>query len=213
MKRYRRLRRLQPDAELIRRRAAGETFRELCGDYRVSHTTLSRYFARPEVARQVKWARQLVRADHQAAETRWRAERQAERAARRQARAQQAAERQGAASARTTPADLARPGGSSVDSRPRPSGTPSRGVRSAVEATPDGCADSLGGRDPGVPRTRTNSPSRGEERAALAVAAGGAMRAVIEATGLRTRENVLALVDPEILERAQENDAGLPPAR
>ena len=173
MKRYRRLRRLQPDAELIRRRAEGETFRELCAEYGVSHTTLSRYFARPEVVRQVKWARQLVRADRQAAEARWRAERQAERAARRQARAQQAAERQDVASARTSLADLAGPGGST------PSDTPSRGVRSAVEATPDGYADSLGGRDPGVPWTRTDSRSGGEERAARAVAAGRGMRAVI----------------------------------
>jgi hypothetical protein len=80
MKRYRRLRRLEPDAELVRRRAEGESLRELGGDYGVSHTTLSRYFARPTVARQVSWARQLVRAERQAAEDRWRAERQAERA-------------------------------------------------------------------------------------------------------------------------------------
>jgi hypothetical protein len=78
VKRYRRLRRLEPDAELVRRRAEGETFRELCGDFGVSHTTLSRYFARPTVARQVSWARQLVRAEQQAAEDRWRAARQAE---------------------------------------------------------------------------------------------------------------------------------------
>jgi hypothetical protein len=32
--------------------------------------------------------------------------------------------------------------------------------------------------------------------AALAVAAGGGMRAVIAASGLRARENVLHLVDP-----------------
>ena len=59
----RRLRRLQPDAELIRRRAAGETFRELAPAYGVSHTTLSRYFARPEVV-------QVLRAEQRAAAAR-----------------------------------------------------------------------------------------------------------------------------------------------
>ena len=52
MKRRRRLRKLVPDAELIRRRAAGEPLRELASDYDVVHTTLGRYFKRPEVAKQ-----------------------------------------------------------------------------------------------------------------------------------------------------------------
>ena len=43
-------------------------------DYGVSHTTLSRYFARPGVAAQVKQAEQLLRAEQRAAEARWRAE-------------------------------------------------------------------------------------------------------------------------------------------
>jgi hypothetical protein len=42
-----------PDPELVRRRAGGETPRRLTGDYRVAHTTLGRWFARPEVARQL----------------------------------------------------------------------------------------------------------------------------------------------------------------
>jgi hypothetical protein len=54
MKRRRRLRRLVPDLELIRRRAAGEPLRELASDYGVAHTTLGRYFERPELAKQVK---------------------------------------------------------------------------------------------------------------------------------------------------------------
>jgi hypothetical protein len=49
----RRLRRLVPDSELIRRRAAGEPLRSLATDYKVSHTTLSRYFMRPPVAKQL----------------------------------------------------------------------------------------------------------------------------------------------------------------
>jgi hypothetical protein len=47
MKRRRRLRRLVPDPELIRRRAAGEPLRGLASDYGVAHTTLGRYFVRP----------------------------------------------------------------------------------------------------------------------------------------------------------------------
>ena len=62
MKRRRRLRKLVPDAELIRRWAAGEPLRELASDYDVAHTTLGRYFQRPEVARQLRQAKQRARA-------------------------------------------------------------------------------------------------------------------------------------------------------
>jgi lambda repressor-like predicted transcriptional regulator len=48
------LRRLLPNAELIRRRAAGESLRSIAADYNVSHTTLSRYFNRPKVAKQLR---------------------------------------------------------------------------------------------------------------------------------------------------------------
>jgi hypothetical protein len=47
------LRRLLPDRELVRRRAAGEPLRRLARDYGVAHTTLGRYFARPQVAAQL----------------------------------------------------------------------------------------------------------------------------------------------------------------
>jgi hypothetical protein len=56
MKRRRRLRRLAPDQELIRRRAAGEPLRELASDYGVAHTTLGRYFERPELAKHTRQA-------------------------------------------------------------------------------------------------------------------------------------------------------------
>jgi len=49
-----RLRRLSPDPTLMRRRAAGEPLRGLACDYGVSHTTLSRWFAQPNVARQLR---------------------------------------------------------------------------------------------------------------------------------------------------------------
>jgi hypothetical protein len=52
MKRHRRLRKFVRDAELIRRRAADEPLRTLASDYNVEHTTLSRFFERPDVARQ-----------------------------------------------------------------------------------------------------------------------------------------------------------------
>jgi hypothetical protein len=64
-----------------------------------------------------------------------------------------------------------------------------------------------------LPRTRADFHRGVDKLAAPAVVAGGGMQAVIAATGLRTRKNVLHLIDPEILKRAQENDAGLPPAR
>ena len=38
------------------------------------------------------------------------------------------------------------------------------------------------------------------------VAAGGGMQAVIDATGLRTLENVVGLIDPAILAQAFDND-------
>lgn len=49
----RRLRKLVPDSELIRRGAAKEPLRSIAADYRVSHTTILRYFRRPAVAKQL----------------------------------------------------------------------------------------------------------------------------------------------------------------
>jgi hypothetical protein len=47
------LRRLVPDSELIRRGATKEPLRSIAADYGVCHTTILRYFKRPEVAKQV----------------------------------------------------------------------------------------------------------------------------------------------------------------
>jgi hypothetical protein len=52
------LRRLVPDSELIRRGATTETLRSIAADYGVSHTTILRYFERPEVSRQLLRAQQ-----------------------------------------------------------------------------------------------------------------------------------------------------------
>ena len=49
-----RLRTFRPDCELIRRRATGEALRSLAAHYHVSHTTLSRYFRRKTVAKQLR---------------------------------------------------------------------------------------------------------------------------------------------------------------
>jgi hypothetical protein len=65
----------------------------------------------------------------------------------------------------------------------------------------------LGERDARLPLTRADLYSCNDDTAARIVAAGGGMQAVIEATGLRTRDNVLRLIDAAILERALDNDA------
>jgi hypothetical protein len=100
MKRRRRLRKLVPDAELIRRRAAGEPLRQLKPDYDVAHTTLGRYFERPEVAKQIKQAAVQLRAEQRAEAARRSAKRRLEQEVRRKAREQAAREREDARRAR-----------------------------------------------------------------------------------------------------------------
>jgi hypothetical protein len=173
----RRPRRLVPDPELIRRRAAGEPLRELASDYGVAHTTLGRYFERAEVATQIKQAEKQLRADQGA-------RRRLEREVRRQAREQAAAERKQARRARAA-------------ARERSSRR--RRVRSDYEAW-------LDERDARFPRTRAELHSRADEAAARVVVAGGGSQTVIEATGLRTLENVVRRIDPAILRRAFDND-------
>src|SRR6266566_2602643 len=96
MKRRRRLRQLVPDAELIRRRAAGEPLRPLAADYDVAHTTLLDYFERPEVAREIKQAEKQLRAERRAATDRRATARRLEQEVRRKAREQAAREREDA---------------------------------------------------------------------------------------------------------------------
>jgi hypothetical protein len=97
MKRRPRLRRLAPDRELIRRRAAGEPLRKLASDYEVAHTTLGRNFERPELAKQIKEAAKQLRAE---AARRSAERRRLEREVRRKAREQAAVERKQARRAR-----------------------------------------------------------------------------------------------------------------
>jgi hypothetical protein len=184
MKRRRRLRRLVPDAELIRRRAAGEPLRPLASDYDVEHTTLGRYFKRPEVAKQVRQAAKQLRAEQRAAAARRSAERRAEQEVRRKAREQAAAEREDARRVRAAVAER-------TSRRRLP--------RSDYEAL-------LDEHDERRPLTRADRYSQNDHSAARAAAAGGGMQDVIDATGLRTLENVVRLIDPAILKQALDND-------
>ncbi len=180
----RRLRTLVPDAELIRRRAAGETLRELAPDYEVAHTTLGRYFERPEVAKQLRQAATQLRAERRALAARRAAERRLEQEVRRKARAQAAAEREQARRARAAVREITSRG---------------RGPRTSHEAW-------LDERDARWPLTRADLHSQDDDIAARVVAAGGGMQAVIDATDLRTLENVVGSIDAAILVHAFDND-------
>jgi len=159
--------------------------RALAAAYGVSHTTLGRYFARPQIAKQLKEQARLLRAEQQAARAERAAEQQLEREVRRQAREQVALERAQARRAAAARARLA---------RRRPV------ARSAHAAW-------LDERDTARPLTRAELHSQSDDTAAAVVASGGGIEAIVEATDLRTRENVLRLIDPAILVRAFANDA------
>jgi hypothetical protein len=185
VKRRRRLRKLVPDAELIRRRASGEPLRELASDYGIAHTTLSRFFERPEVVKELKEAVQQLRAAERALTARRSAERRLEQEVRRKAGEQVAAER---GQARRASAAL-----SERTSR-------RRHARTDYEAW-------LDEREARAPLTRADLHSQHDVTAAQVVAEGGGIQAVIEATALRTLENVVNLIDPAILRQAYDNDA------
>jgi hypothetical protein len=179
----RRLRKLVPDAELIRRRAADEPLRELASDYKVSHTTLSRFFERPDVASELRQARQERRAASQALARRRSSERQLEQDVRRRAKAQLATERDQARAA----AEISQ-----------------RVVRGRSRTDYEAWLDE---RDARMPWTRADLRNGHDQTAARVVAEGGGIQAVIEATDLRTLENVVNSIDPAILKQAYDNDA------
>jgi|SRR5581483_3943820 len=195
MKRQRRLRKLVPDRELIRRRAAGATLRELAADYGVEHTTLSRYFQRAQVAKDLKAASRALTLAERVAADQASEQRRLEREVRKKAKAQAAHEKAEQSSVQAPVAERARHSGRPV---------------SGLEAW-------LNERDARRAPTRDELNSRNDVTAAEVVASGGGIQAVIDATGLRTLENVTNLINPAILERALNNDllaeADLLPAR
>ena len=162
-----------PDRELLRRRAAGAPLRSLAADYGVAHTTLGRYFARPEVASELRRQARALRAEKRAAR---RQERQLRAQAKAEAALARARARQAAAQAQL----------------PRRS---------------DPYAALLDEHDRRPPLLRADLRSDCDRLAERAVADGGGLQALIEATGLRSRENTLRLVDPAILVRAFDHDA------
>jgi hypothetical protein len=158
--------------------------RPLALDYDVSHTTLLDYFKRPEVGREIKQAENQLRAEQRAATDRRSAERRLEQEVSRKAREQAAREREDARRVQAVVAER-----SSRRRRPR---TP-------YEAW-------LDDRDARQPLTRADLHSQLDDIAARVVAGGGGMEDVIEATDLRTRENVVSSIDPAILKDAYDND-------
>ncbi len=62
-------------------------------------------------------------------------------------------------------------------------------------------------RDARVPLTRADLHSGHDQTAAQVVAQGGGIQAVIDATDLRSLDNVVRLIDPAILTQAYDNDA------
>lgn len=184
MKRRRRLRRLVPDAELIRRRAAGETLRELGCDYRVAHTTLGRYFVRPEVKRQLKQAAIQLRSEQRQLRARHAAERRLEQEVRQRADEQIAAEREQERRYRKDFAEWLR-------------GRPGGGGDAAL----------LHERDAPWLQLARDRHSTYDKEAEQAVAAGGGTEALLAATELPTVETAAGNIDPVILARAFDNDA------
>ena len=212
-----RLRRLRPDRALYRRRAAGERLRALAPDYGVAYTTLGRHFARPRVAEELERAGRLLRAERRAGEARLKAERKAEREARRLAKQRQAAAAEAAAdrpsraaSAYTVTA-VRRSDGSARFTVTGPPGSPLRIGYLRDGRASDPSLPPPDEHDARLPLSRADLHSANDQAAARAVAAGGGMQALIEATGLRTSENVRVLIDPATLERARQNDGTPPP--
>jgi hypothetical protein len=186
MNRRRRLRRLMADEKLLRRRAAGEPLRQLAGEYDVAHTTLCRYFARPEVKEQLKKVVSQLRAEQRRLTARRAAERRLERQVRRRAEEQAAAE---AEQARRYRANLA-------------------AWNSGRRASGSGHAAWLDERDaPWLPPTRADRHSTYDKEAERTVTAGGGTQALLAATELPTLEAAADSIDPELLAQAFDNDA------
>jgi hypothetical protein len=183
VKARRRLRRLGPDPELIRRRATGEPLRQLAGDYGVAHTTVGRYFARPQVKTELAQARRQLRAEQAARTSAWQ---RLEPAVRRRANEQAARERQEHKRFQLAWAEH------------RPRWRPPRDQYETLLNEHDA---------PRRPPTRADQHNTFDVIAERVVAAGGGTQAVIDANELRILEQLVDLIDPAILTQAFANDA------
>jgi hypothetical protein len=141
------------------------------------------FFERPEVAEELKQAERQLRAEQRVALDRRSAERRLEREVRRRAKEQSALERK---EDRYAAAVVARQA-----ARRRP--------RNSYEAW-------LDERDARQPLTRADLRNQLDDIAEQVVAGGGGMQEVLEATDLRTLENVVRSIDPAILKIAYDND-------
>jgi len=177
------LRRLVPDAELIRRRAAGEPFRELAADYGVAHTTVGRYFARPQVKKELAQARRQLRAEQRARASAWR---RLEPEVRGRANEQAARERE-----QQKRFQLA---WTEHRSRWRPPRDQYETVLNEHDA-------------PQGPPTRADEHNTFDEIAKRVAAAGGGTQAVLDANELSTLKQLADTIDPAILTQAFANDA------
>ena len=157
--------------------------RSLALDYGVAHTTVLDYVARPEVASEIKQMEKQMRAEQRAVVDRRADERRLEQEVRKKAKEQAARERR-----EERHATAAR----EVGSRPRR-------PRSRYGTW-------LDERDARQPLTRADLHSQNDDIAAAVVTEGGGIQEVLEATDLRTLENVTNLIDPAILKRAYDTD-------
>jgi lambda repressor-like predicted transcriptional regulator len=181
----RRLRRLSVDGALIRRRAAGEPLRELARDYGVAHSTLSRYFARPELRKELKEAERQLRVEQRQLRARRLAERRLEQEVRRRAEEQAALKRGRERRYRAEFAEW------SSDRRP----------------WGDSRATWLHNRYEPELRLAGDLHSTYDQDARQVVAEGGGTEALLAATELPTLESAAAQIDAVILARAFDNDA------
>src|SRR6266511_2937636 len=152
--------------------------------YGVTHTTLGRYFERPEMKAQLRQLRQQLRAEQQALAAARAAERRLEPEIRRKAAEQAARERE---QERGFRADWAE-----YWSR-----------RSLAYTEEDAWRDERNA--PRRPETRADLHNTNDVIAARVVGAGGGLQAVIEATELPTLNSISDL-DPVIVTRAYDND-------
>jgi len=177
MPKSRRLRRLAPGEALFARRAAGESLRALAPDYGVHHTTLGRFFRRPEAVLELREARRRLQAERKARQAK---KRRLEEDVRRRAREDEERDRR-------------------LEAWP----PPDMPLRSGYL----GWLDEREG-----PRWLSSRDrfSVSDDLAETVVAGGGGVEQVIDATGVRGRENVFRNIDAQIMRRALANDAKLP---